>query len=126
MRNSAEYIAHVLEMMRPTALATTRTMFGGHGVYVAGIIVAIVIEDVLYLKTDDENRAAFVELGLEPFRYVTKEGDVHETSYYRAPDDALDGPHDMAPWLKSAQAAALRRKHAPRSGARRRSAKAAR
>src|SRR5437764_7822862 len=78
MKNSPEYVAHVLEMMRPTALATTRAMFGGHGVYVEGVIIAIVIDDVLYLKTDDENRAAFLDLGLEPFRCVTKEGDVHE------------------------------------------------
>jgi len=125
MKNSTEYIAHVREMMRPTALATTRAMFGGHGVYVQGVIIAIVVDDVLYLKTDDENRGAFLDRGLEPFRYVTKEGDVHEMSYYRAPDDALDGPHDMAPWLKSAQAAALRRKGAPRGAGRRKSAKPA-
>ena len=123
MKNSPEYLAHVLEMMRPTAVATTRAMFGGHGVYVEGVIVAIVIDDVLYLKTDDENRAAFVDLGLEPFRYVTKEGEVHEMSYYRAPDDALDGPHDMAPWLRSAHAAALRRKHASRAAPKRRAAR---
>jgi len=123
MKNSPEYIAHVLELMRPTASATTRAMFGGHGVYVEGIIVGIVVEDVLYLKTDDENRASFVQLGLEPFRYVTKEGEVHVMSYHRAPDDALEGPHDMAPWLKSAHAAALRRKGATRAAPRRKSAK---
>ncbi|HZQ62113.1 MAG TPA: TfoX/Sxy family protein [Casimicrobiaceae bacterium] len=126
MKNSPEYIAHVLELMRPTAIATTRAMFGGHGVYLDGIIVGIVVDDVLYLKTDEENRASFVELGLEPFRYVTKEGEVHVMSYHRAPDDALDGPHVMAPWLKSAHAAALRRKGASRTTPKRRSAKALR
>ena len=123
MKNSPDYLAHVLELMRPTASATTRAMFGGHGVYVDGIIVAIVIDDVLYLKTDDENRASFTELGLEPFRYVTKEGEVHVMSYHRAPDDALEGPHDMEPWLKSAHAAALRRKGTTRTRPARRSAK---
>ena len=126
MKNSPDYIAHVLEMMRPTAVATTRAMFGGHGLYLEGIIVAIVVEDVLYFKTDDENRAAFLDLGLEPVRYVTKEGEVHETSYYRAPDGALDAPHDMAAWLKSAHAAALRRKYASRSAPKRRNAKTVR
>jgi DNA transformation protein len=118
VKNTPDYIAHVLDLMRPTAAATARTMFGGHGVYVDGVIVAIVIEDVLYLKTDDENRPAFASRGLEPFRYVTKEGEVHVMSYHRAPDEALDGPADMAPWLQSAQAAALRRKGAPRSSTR--------
>ncbi len=105
--------------MRPTAVATARAMFGGHGVYIDGLIVAIVIEDVLYFKTDDENRPQFATLGLEPFRYVTKEGEVHVMSYHRAPADALEGPGDMAPWLQSAHAAALRRKGTPRRAAKR-------
>ena len=113
MKNSPEYVAHVLELMRPTVV-TTRSMFGGHGVYVDGIIIAIVIEDVLYFKTDDENRESFVALGLEPFRYVTKEGEVHVTSYYRAPADALEASHDMGSWLQSALGAALRGKGASR------------
>jgi DNA transformation protein len=119
VKNTPAYLDHVLELMRPTAVATARAMFGGHGVYIDGLIVAIVIDDVLYLKTDDENRAVFAGLGLEPFRYVTKEGDVHVMSYYRAPADALEGPTDMAPWLQSAHAAALRRKGAPRKVAKR-------
>jgi len=115
MPKSAAYVEHVLELMRPTATATARAMFGGHGVYVDGVIVAIVVDDVLYLKTDDENSGAFSSLGLEPFRYVTKEGEVHVMSYYRAPAEALERAEDMAPWLQSAHAAALRRKGAPRS-----------
>ncbi len=122
MKNSAEYLAHVLELMRPTGLATARAMFGGHGLYLDGVIIAIVIDDVLYFKTDDENREAFTAQGLEPFRYVTKEGEVHVMSYHRAPDGALDGPIDMAPWLRSAQEAALRRKGAPRGPTKRKPA----
>ncbi|MEP6656419.1 MAG: TfoX/Sxy family protein [Betaproteobacteria bacterium] len=122
MKNSAEHLAYVLELMRPAGAATARAMFGGHGLYIDGVIIAIVIDDVLYLKTDDENREAFATQGLEPFRYVTKEGEVHVTSYYRAPDGALDGPIDMAPWLRSAREAALRRKGAPRGPAKRKPA----
>lgn len=122
MKNSAEYLAHVLELMRPTGLATARAMFGGHGLYLDGVIIAIVIDDVLYFKTDDENREAFAAQGLEPFRYVTKEGEVHVMSYHRAPDGALDGPIGMAPWLRSAQEAALRRKGAPRGPTKRKPA----
>ena len=51
-------------------------MFGGHGLYVDGLIVAIVVEDVLYLKTDDETRPAYVRRDLVPFSYTTKEGKV--------------------------------------------------
>lgn len=121
MKNTPSYLAHIVEIMSPTALVTTRAMFGGHGVYVDGVIVGIVIEDVLYLKTDDQNRETFAALGLEPFRYVTKEGEVHVMTYHRAPEDALEGPVEMAPWLRSAHAAALRKKGASRGPVRRRS-----
>jgi DNA transformation protein len=98
--------------MRPATPATARAMFGGHGVYADGIIVAIVIDDTVYLKTDDANRAEFAVLGLEPFGYVTKEGARHVTSYHRAPDDALESPDAMGAWLRSAMGAALRRANA--------------
>lgn len=119
MKNSAEYLAHVLELMQPTDAVTMRAMFGGHGVYIDGVIIGIVIENVLYLKTDDENRDAFAARGLEPFRYVTKEGETHVMSYHRAPKDGLDGSVDMAVWLRSAHEAALRRKGTRRGPAKR-------
>ena len=111
MSNSADFLAHVLELMRPTAGATanTRPMFGGHGLYADGVIVGIVIDDVVYLKTDEVNRAEFAALGLAPFVYATRHGDSYATSYFRAPDDALDNVATMADWLRSAMGASLRK-----------------
>jgi DNA transformation protein len=108
MPNSADFVAHVLELMRPTFPATARAMFGGHGIYADGIIVAIAIDDVLYLKTDDANRGEFAAQGLEACVYVTKLGERMPMSYYRAPGDALDSGPTMEPWLRSAMGAALR------------------
>ena len=114
MSNSREFIAHVLEMMQPTGAASARAMFGGHGIYLdgllpgGGLIVGIVVDDVLYLKTDAETRATFVTRDLEPFRYTTKAGEVHSTSYYPPPDEALESPAAMREWLRLALSAALR------------------
>ncbi len=120
MANSGDFIAHVLEMMRPAGRATARAMFGGHGLYVDGMIVAIVVDDTLYLKTDQETRGAFVARGLLPFRYRSRRGDVEMTGYYQPPDEALDSPDAMREWLRLALAAALR--HASRKPARARKA----
>ncbi len=111
MSNSADFLAHVLELMRPTAGSTARArpMFGGHGLYADGIIVGIVIDDVVYFKADDGNRAEFADLGLAPFVYATRHGDNYTMSYYRAPDNALDNASAMADWLRSAMGAALRK-----------------
>ena len=83
-------------------------MFGGHGLYVDGVIVAIVIDDVVYFKTDAANRGEFTALSLEPFVYETKQGERIVMSYHRAPDEALESPAAMAEWLRSAVGAALR------------------
>ena len=108
MPNSADFIAYVLELMRPTARASSRSMFGGHGLYVDETIVAIVVGDCVYFKTDDANRAEFVELGLEPFVYTGRAGTKTVTGYRRAPEEALENPTAMAHWLRSAMGAALR------------------
>lgn len=113
MPNSADFIAHLLELMHGVAegrarRTVARAMFGGHGVYVDGTIVAIVIDDILYFKTDDVNRGEFAALGLEPFEYVSRAGTKTVMSYHRAPDEALESPVAMAQWLRSATGAALR------------------
>lgn len=121
MANTPDFIAHVLELMRPSGRVSARAMFGGHGMYVDGLIVAIVVEDVLYLKTDDETRPAFVRRDLVPFSYTTKEGKAHAMSYHRAPDEAVEGPEAMREWLRPAIGAALRNaQKKPRTAALRR------
>ena len=115
MPNSADFIAHVLELMRPTAPARARAMFGGHGIYAGGPIIGIVIDDILYLKTDEINRSQVTALALEPFVYLTKTEAKNSTSYFRAPDEALENPEAMRNWLRSAQGAALRSATRPRA-----------
>ncbi|TMG99539.1 MAG: TfoX/Sxy family protein [Betaproteobacteria bacterium] len=107
MANTPGFVEHILELAAPAGRAAAHPMFGGHGVYVDGTIVAIVI-DVLYFKTDERTRPAFVDAGLESFRYESKDGAVHTTSYFRAPDEALESPPAMQEWLRRALEAALR------------------
>ena len=108
MANSPDFIAHVLDMMRPAGRVSARAMFGAHGVYLDGVIVGIVDDDVLYLKTDAQSRPALVLHDLLPFRYAKSTGEVEVTSYYRAPDEALESPTAMGEWLRAAHGAALR------------------
>jgi len=121
MANTPDFVAHILELMRPAGRASARAMFGGHGLYVDGLIVAIVVEDVLYLKTDDATRPAFAGRDLAPFSYTTKDGRVSSMSYHRAPDEAVEGPEAMREWLRPAIGAALRNaQRKPRTAAPRR------
>ena len=118
MANSKDFVAHVLELVRPAGAASARAMFGGHGIYVDGTIVAIVVDDVVYLKTDERTQARFAAAGGGPFRYATKRGAVQVTSYWQPPEEALESAAAMREWLRLAQDAALRA--AARAPARRR------
>ena len=108
MANSQDFVAHVLELMGSSGRAAARAMFGGHGIYLDGMIIAIAIDDIVYFKTDAETRGAFVAQGQEPFRYTSRKGDVQGTGYYRLPDEALESPDAMREWLRLALAASLR------------------
>ncbi len=49
-------------------------MFGGHGVYHAGGIFALIADGQLYLKVDDESRGVFEAAGLSPLMYEANSG----------------------------------------------------
>ena len=83
-------------------------MFGGHGLYCDGAFFAIVLDDVLYLKTDEKSRPRFVAADLKPFVYATKRGKRTSRNYYRAPAEALESPEAALAWAREAVAAALR------------------
>jgi DNA transformation protein len=108
MARRSETVEHLLELMKPFGTVTARSMFGGWGLYREGVFFAIVADDVLYLKTDDETRAAFEAQHLEPFVFKTKDGTGTAMSYRRAPDEALESAEEMARWARLGWQAALR------------------
>ena len=107
---SAGLVTHLLDLLEGTAWAgrvRARRMFGGHGLYCDERMCGLIANDVLYLKTDDGNRARFVERELEPFIYV-KRGTPMALSYWQAPAEALEDGTELAEWLESARQAAVR------------------
>jgi DNA transformation protein and related proteins len=82
-------------------------MFGGHGVYLDGLMFAIVSGDTLYLKADQMNRIEFEQAGCEIFGYA-RQGKRATLNFFRAPEEAMELPELMLPWARSAYAAALR------------------
>ena len=102
-----EFIAWLHELLDPLGRVATRAMFGGHGLYLDGIIIGLVDEGRLYLKTDADNQQQFADAGCAPFVYMSKHGPM-AMSYWTAPDDAMDSTDAMAPWARLALAAALR------------------
>jgi DNA transformation protein len=105
---STGFIAHLHDLFAALGPISSRAMFGGHGVYFDGLIIGIVIEDALYLKTDGQTRARFEAAGCTPFVYAGQQHPI-TTSYWSLPDDAMESPQAMLPWAKLAFEAALRK-----------------
>jgi len=94
-------------------------MFGGHGLYAEGVMFALLDDGELFVKTDEETRATFVEAGCRQWTYVNKKVRMENTGYFRPPDDAHEDPEAMLPWARLALAAALRARAAKTSKPRR-------
>lgn len=111
------FVAHCVELLQPLGSVRTKRMFGGWGLYVDEVFIAIIAFERLYLKVDESSRPAFEAEGCEPFVYDTDKGSV-SLGYWTAPAEALDSPALMQPWARRALQAALSaraKKPAPRA-----------
>jgi DNA transformation protein len=112
------FVAHCLELLAPLGAVRARRMFGGHGLYIDDLFVAIVALEQLYLKVDADSRACFEAEGCAPFVYRASERSV-SLGYFSAPAQAIESPALMQPWARLALAAAVRARAAkPASAAR--------
>ena len=109
------FVSHCLELLAPLGAARARRMFGGHGLYLDDVFVALIADERLYMKADDSSRAAFERAGCEPFAYSRKDRTAVALGYWSAPDEALESPPAMAPWARLSLAAALKAKAAQRA-----------
>lgn len=100
------FVAHCLELLAPLGTARARRMFGGHGLYLDELFVAIIARDQLYLKTDATSTPRFEAAGGQPFVYEMKTGS-GSLHYWTPPPEALESPAELAPWVRLAQQAAL-------------------
>jgi DNA transformation protein and related proteins len=100
------FVAHCLELLSPLGATRAKSMFGGHGLYVDELFVALVAFDRLYLKTNHQTQPRFEAQGCTPFTYEAN-GKSMRMAYYTVPDEALDSPALMQPWARLALQAAL-------------------
>jgi DNA transformation protein len=102
-----ELAQQCVELFEPLGRARSRRMFGGHGIYIDDLFVAIVMFDRIYLKADDASRPAFKAAGCEPFIYGSA-GKSVSLGYWAVPAEAAESPAQMQPWARLAIEAALR------------------
>jgi len=102
-----EFVDFLVDSLQSIGPVTAKRMFGGHGLFLEGLMFALVADNDLYLKADADSQADFEALGLERFTYY-KQGKPFSMSYYQAPPEALEDHDVMADWGNKAYGAALR------------------
>ena len=100
------FVSHCLELLAPLGAVRARRMFGGWGLYVDDLFIAIIAVERLYLKADACARLQFEAEGCEPFVYNVRSQAV-ALGYWSAAAEALESPALMAPWVRLAMRAAL-------------------
>ena len=67
-KKEKEFVAYVVDLMSSIGPVQAKGMFGGHGIFLEGLMFALVADSELYLKgdkeTEDEFREKMVEAGI--------------------------------------------------------------
>lgn len=102
-----EFVSYVVDLMQSIGPVRAKGMFGGHGIFLEGLMFGLIADSVLYLKVDKETEIDFKIRGLEAFTY-NKKGKEFKMSYYQAPEEALEDDEEMNSWATKAYGAALK------------------
>jgi DNA transformation protein and related proteins len=118
MSKRSELVELALEQTSSLGTVEAKPMFGGHGIYCDNRIFAIVLDNRLYLKADDQTKADFEKAGSQPFIYRSK-GKSMAMSYFEAPPELFENKEAMRFWGQKAVEAANRSKIVSRNRSKR-------
>ena len=106
-REQREYVAHIVDLLQFIGPVESKSMFGGFGVFLEGLMFGLIANNELYLKVDTQNRQDYEGLGLQAFSYG-KKGKEFKMSYYQAPEEAMEDAELLSDWASKAYGAAMR------------------
>lgn len=113
MAAQAGFATYCSELLAGAGEVHCRRMFGGYGLYVDDVFVAIVSGETLYLKADEQTQPLFEAAGCTRFEYTARDRQ-HALGFWTVPPEAMDAPRLMLPWARLALEAGVRAKARPR------------
>jgi DNA transformation protein len=104
---SKEYIDYVLDQLSCLGPIAHKRMFGGVGLYFDGLFFALIDDDILYFKVDDNTRRRYEAARTKPFQ----PGGVasSQSGYYSLPVNVLEDLDQLRTWGKEAVEVARRK-----------------
>ncbi len=108
MSVSSDYLAYIIDQLRPFGAVTARRMFGGIGLYADGYFFGI-IDDTVFFKVDDSNRADYQARGCRQFTFeMEKSGRrIVSMGYFAVPEEVLEDPDELKLWARKSLAVAV-------------------
>ena len=103
---SETFAEFLREQLASLGRITMRRMFGKTGVFCDGVMFAMVTENTLYFRVDEQNRETFRGAeALPPLNYA-KQGEIIDLAFWRVPERLFDEPEELIIWARAALAAA--------------------
>jgi len=91
------FLDFVCDQMNEVRDLRTRKMFGGWGIYSGEKFFAIVSNNTLFLKTNNETSQKYRDFGMTPFA-PSKEQILK--NYYEVPADILENMEELLIWAQ--------------------------
>lgn len=91
---------YVLEQLAGLGAVTVRRMFGGAGIYHGGLFFAVLDDDQLFFKVNDDTRPAYMAAESGPFAPMP--GEAPMRGYYEVPAEVLDDRERLVEWARGA------------------------
>lgn len=98
MAANAEFVSYIEEQLAPLGFLSVGRFFGGRAISCHGQQFAWIIDSTLYLRVSDATRAEFEAHDAQPFKYMTRKGEVTVRKFYTAPEFLLDDPEQLLNW----------------------------
>lgn len=106
-KEQREYVSHIVDLLQSIGPVESKSMFGGFGVFLEGLMFGLIANNELYLKVDAQIQQDFEALGLQAFGFE-KNGKEFKMGYFQAPEEAMEDGELLSVWASKAYGAALR------------------
>jgi len=98
MAVSTDFLDYVLDQLSAWDEISVKRMFGGAGLYREGLMFALVVNNIVYLKVDKTNINKFIQEGSTPLKPLKSEATV--PSFYNVPPDIFEDSDQFIEWAR--------------------------
>lgn len=100
MALSAEFREHLTDLFAGVGPVAVKRMFGGAGLYLDDACFALVVDQQIMMRGDDDLGPDFESAGSEQWVYENAKRGPVAMPYWRLPESALDDPDEAARWAE--------------------------